>query len=260
MISPNPGYVRGGSKSAMNTVEVLGYDVFNDSLDSIAVEKPTRVIATISPNSYGIASRNAEFRAALRDADYLVLDGAYFGLGGLLLKGQRIRINNGPSVFRNLMERMNRVGGRVFFLGSSEATLARIHERSASEYPRIAVGGFSPPYLPQFSESDVQRMLDAITSFKPDVVFVGMTAPKQEIWAFRNGRKTDAALVASIGAVFDWYAGNEREIAPIWWRLRLAWLIRTIRRPEILRRYPAIGIFFRDLFFALLGFNNTCRP
>jgi len=244
----------------MNTVEVLGYDVFNDVLDSIAIDKPTRVIATISPNSYGIASGNAEFRAALRDADYLVLDGAYFGLGGLLLKGERIRINNGPAVFRNLMERMDRAGGRVFFLGSSEATLARIRERAARDYPRIAVGSFSPPYLPQFSESDVQRMLDAITSFRPDVVFVGMTAPKQEIWAFRNGRKTDAALVASIGAVFDWYAGNEREIAPIWWRFRLAWLIRTIRRPEILRRYPAIGIFFRDLFFALLGFNHTCRP
>jgi N-acetylglucosaminyldiphosphoundecaprenol N-acetyl-beta-D-mannosaminyltransferase len=244
----------------MNTVEVLGYNVFNDTLDSIVVEKPTRVIATISPNSYGIASRNAEFRAALRDADYLVLDGAYFGLGGLLLKGKRIRINNGPNVFRHFMERMDRAGGRVFFLGSSEATLASIRERSARDYPRIVVGGFSPPYLPRFSDADVQEMLDAITSFKPDVVFVGMTAPKQEIWALRNGRRTDAALVASIGAVFDWYAGNEREIAPIWWKLRLAWLVRTIRRPEILRRYPAIGIFFRDLFLALLGFKHTCRP
>ena len=243
----------------MNTVEVLGYNVFNDVLNEIQIGKPTRIIATISPNSYGIATQDEEFRDALRDADYLVLDGAYFGLGGLLLRGERIRINNGPSVFRNLMERMEQLGGRVFFLGSTVATLTRIKERAAVDFPRITVGGFSPPYVPHFSDSDVCRMLREITSFAPDVVFVGMTAPKQEIWAFRNGRKTDAALVASIGAVFDWYAGNEREIAPIWWRLRMAWLIRTIRRPEILKRYPAIGIFFRDLVLTLVGLGRLCR-
>jgi N-acetylglucosaminyldiphosphoundecaprenol N-acetyl-beta-D-mannosaminyltransferase len=243
----------------MNTVEVLGYPVFNDVLDSIPVTGPARVIATISPNSYGIASRTPEFREALLDADYLVLDGVYFGLGGLLLKGQRIRLNNGPAVFRYFMKRMSDVGGRVFFLGSSNETLALIRARAALEYPALAVGGFSPPYAAQFSQDEVRHMIDAVNAFGPDVLFVGMTAPKQEIWAFRNGRKTNAAVVASIGAVFDWYAGTEKEIAPIWWNLRLAWLIRTIRRPEILKRYPAIGIFFRDLLLSLLGCNRTCR-
>jgi N-acetylglucosaminyldiphosphoundecaprenol N-acetyl-beta-D-mannosaminyltransferase len=243
----------------MDTVDVLGYRVFNDSLDRILLSGPARIIATISPNSYGMATGHAEFREALLDADYLVLDGAYFGLGGLLLKGQSIRVNNGPAVFRHFMDRLNHDGGRAFFLGSTDKTLALIRARASSDYPRVTVGGFSPPYSPSFSPLDVAQMLDAINAFHPDVLFVGMTAPKQEIWAHHNGRKTNAAVVASIGAVFDWYAGNEKEIAPIWWKLRLAWLIRTIRRPEILKRYPAIGIFFRDLLLALLGCNRTCR-
>lgn len=235
-----------------DTVSVMGYRVWNRGLDVIPVSHPARVIATISPNSYGMATRIPAFRSALQEADYLVLDGVYFGLSSILLHGRRVRINNGPSVFSHFMQRLDKLGGKVFFLGSTPETLSRIQDRAAREYPRVKTLAFSPPFVADFTAEDDRMMIDAINAFRPDVVFVAMTAPKQELWARRNRTYVQAGLIASIGAVFDWYAGNEKEIAPIWWRLHLGWLIRTIRRPEILRRYPNIFIFFRDLALTIL--------
>jgi len=83
-----------------------------------------------------------------------------------------------------------------------------------------------------------------------------MTCPKQEKWAYQNKTKLKTKLICCVGAVFDWYAGNQNEIHPLWWKLRLAWLKRTIDRPEILKRYPNIGIFFLHLFFAIIGIKK----
>ena len=95
-------------------------------------------------------------------------------------------------------------------------------------------------------------MIEAINNFKPDIVFVGMTCPKQEKWANQNKSRLNTKLICSVGAVFDWYAGNQKDIHPLWWKLRLAWLKRTIDRPEILKRYPNIGIFLWHLILSLL--------
>jgi len=101
------------------------------------------------------------------------------------------------------------------------------------------------------------KMYQSITDFQPDVLFVGMTCPKQEKWAYQNKNNINVSLICCVGAVFDWYAGNQKDIHPLWWKLRLAWLKRTIDRPEILLRYPNIGIFFKDLFLSLIGIKKN---
>jgi N-acetylglucosaminyldiphosphoundecaprenol N-acetyl-beta-D-mannosaminyltransferase len=237
-------------------VRVFGLDVFSDDLDKIPLSGPCATIATISPNSYGISTKDAVFRTALAEADYLVLDGVYFGLAGILLKHRPIKANQGPDVFSFFIGKLDALGGRAFFLGSSDATLKKIKERAAKEYPNVAIGVFSPPFKAEFDDEDNRIMLHEINGFRPDIVFVGMTAPKQEKWAYRHRDEMDAKLAISIGAVFDWYAGNEKPVAPIWWRLKLGWLIRTIRRPEILKRYPSIMIFFWHLLLAMVGIKK----
>lgn len=235
-----------------NRVDVFGFSVFSDDLSVIPVNGPCATVSTISPNSYGITTNDAEFHKALREADYLVLDGVYFGLASLFLKGKVIRANQGPDVFHHFMRRLDAMAGRAFFLGASDDTLVKMIVRAARDYPHIKIGVFSPPFRPAFSEAENNDMLDRVRAFAPDVLFVGMTAPKQEKWAHAMRGSIAAPLVISVGGVFDWYAGNEREVAPIWWKLRLVWLIRTIQRPEILRRYPSIFIFFWHLLLAMI--------
>ena len=237
----------------IKTVEIFGFKVFSDNLDKIPLNNNVcSTINTISPNSYGISTKDELFSKALKESDYLVLDGVYFAMSSFLLKGKTIKRNQGPDVFYYFMRKMNEYGGKIFFLGASESTLKKIEMRCKYDYPNILVASHCPPFKSQFTENDNNEMLKYVNSFAPDVLFIGMTAPKQEKWAFQNKEKLNAKLAVSIGGVFDWYAGNEKGIAPIWWKLRLAWLVRTIQRPEILKRYPDIFIFFKHLGLALL--------
>lgn len=126
---------------------------------------------------------------------------------------------------------------------------------ASSDYPNVEVSFFSPPFKNEFSDGDNTLMIEKINSFQPDVLFVGMTCPKQEKWTLVNKNKIEAKLTCSIGAVFDWYAGI-KPIAPIWWKLRLGWLKRAFDRPEVLKRYPNIGIYFLHLFLAIIGFKK----
>lgn len=238
-------------------INVFGFDVFSDSLAKISLNNcKAQTLSTISPNSYGISTKDPQFREALINSDYLVLDGVYFALASIFLNHKIIKKNQGPDVFRHFMQRINEQGGKVFFLGSSDETLEKIRKRALADYPNLSVGCYSPPYKSEFSDEDNEKIIEALNAFSPSVLFVGMTCPKQEKWAYSNGKHVNVKLICCIGAVFDWYAGNQKEIQPFWWKLRLAWLKRTIDRPEILKRYPVIGIFFWHLLLALIGIHK----
>jgi N-acetylglucosaminyldiphosphoundecaprenol N-acetyl-beta-D-mannosaminyltransferase len=115
----------------MNFVNTLGYKVFSDDLSKISLKNNSAVlINTISPNSYGMATKNKTFEEALKASDYLVLDGVYFALASIVLQGKNIKKNQGPDVFYHFMDRLNKEGGKAFFLGSSGETLSKIRENA----------------------------------------------------------------------------------------------------------------------------------
>lgn len=218
-------------------ITTLGYKVFSDDLSLIPLKNgKTRVINTISPNSYGIATKDAVFDSSLKGSDYLVLDGVYFALAPMLLDGKNIKRNQGPDVFYHFINRLNKEGGKAFFFGSKEETLEKIKNRAAVEYPNIKTASFSPPFKDVFTDDDDREMVQIINEFKPDILFVGLTCPKQEKWAIKNAGQLNASLIICIGNVFDWFAGTQKEIHPFWFKIRLGWLIRIFLRPEVFKR------------------------
>jgi N-acetylglucosaminyldiphosphoundecaprenol N-acetyl-beta-D-mannosaminyltransferase len=237
-------------------VHTLGFKVYSDDLNLIAIDnKQAKVINTISPNSYGISTRDAGFCNALKKSDYLMLDGVYFAFASIFLQGKNIKRNQGPDIFKHFIDRCEAEKSRVFFLGSTGQTLKKIKERLSREYPGITAGSYSPPFTDEFSAEEDNEMVQAINEFGPDVLFVGMTCPKQEKWAVKNRASINAGLIISVGNVFDWFAGTQKEIKHIWYVLRLAWLVRIFLRPEIFRRNIGNQMkFFSDvtLFFLRL--------
>jgi len=237
----------------------MGYNIFSDNLSKIELNDDCKVLSTMSPNSYAIAEKDSVFKKSLINSDFIVLDGIYFGLAAILTQRKIIKANNGPSVYDFFIKKMNLQKGRIFFLGSTQETLDKIKSRLNSEYPHVSANFFSPPFKTNFSESENKEIITTINNFKPDIVFVGMTCPKQEKWSSANAKFLDAKLVCSIGAVFDWYAGNIKEIHPFWWKYKLAWLKRTFDRPEIIKRWPNVFFFFWHLFlvfFKIKPVNN----
>jgi N-acetylglucosaminyldiphosphoundecaprenol N-acetyl-beta-D-mannosaminyltransferase len=230
-------------------INVLGYNVFASSLDAIDTDGKHILINTISPNSYGLAIHDKEFEIALKNSDILVVDGIGIAIGSILLNGKNIKKIAGQDCFDYLIAEANRKNWKVFFLGSTEETLNKIVIRLRSEYPNVFAASYSPPFVKSFSEVENATIIRSINLFEPDILFVGMTAPKQEKWAYQHRSIINSRIISTIGNVFDWYAGNSSRPSKIWINLRLEWLIRIFMRPEILRRNTKNQLLFlRDLF------------
>ena len=131
---------------------------------------------------------------------------------------------------------------RVMFMGSSQKVLDLIERRMAVEYPHLDTVVYSPPYKPEFSDEENAMMIGAINDASPDLLWIGMTAPKQEKWTYAHWKELDIHChVGTIGAVFDFFAGTV-ERAPAWWqRHGLEWLYRLIKEPRRMWRRYMIG-------------------
>lgn len=236
------------SNKNYKTTRVLGYDVFSTSLDVIDPNTQKTLINTFSPNSYGLAKLDSEFETALKETDVLVLDGMGVAVGSMLINGKNIKKVAGEDCFNFYMKLSNEKKWKVFFMGSTNETLNKMKVRALKEFPNISVASYSPPYKPEFTKEDNDLIVHAINAFEPDVLFVGLTAPKQEKWSYAHKNLVNARVISTIGNVFDWYAGNSKRPAKIWIKLRLEWFIRIFLRPEIFRRNTKNQMkFFKDV-------------
>ena len=130
----------------------------------------------------------------------------------------------------------------VMFMGSSQKVLDLIVKRAAEVYPHLKVVTYSPPYKPEFSDEDNKAIIEAINAADPDLLWIGMTAPKQEKWTYSHWNELNIHChVGTIGAVFDFFAGTV-ERAPMWWqRHGLEWLYRLLKEPKRMWRRYIIG-------------------
>lgn len=234
----------------MSHVEYLGFRVLNLDYAEARENFKEGSVLTISPNSYGITTKSSALEIALKNAGLLVLDGVYFGLGYFLRTGRTIHKNQGPAIFYQELEIQKVRRGKVFFLGSTNDTLERIVKRMEREYPEISVACYSPPFVQKLSWENNCDIELRVNEFDPDVIFVGMTCPKQEIWVHENIKSFPGKLIMAIGGVFDWFAGNYPELHPFWWKMRLGWLGRAVQRPELVRRnMPNYWIYCKHMLW-----------
>ena len=234
-----------------STINIFGYSVFCSSISSLDFNTKT-LINTINQNAFVIAEHDKSFREALLGSDVLLPDGIGIVAAGAIFYGKRMRKIAGADLFLHVVEHLNDMNGRCFFLGSSHNTLDKIRSRLSKEYPNITAGFHSPSYTSEFSEGENSEMMRVVNTFRPDVLFVGMTAPKQEKWAFQHKIKLNAKLICSVGAVFDFYAGTIDRPGKVWINLGLEWFIRLIREPKRMwRRYLYNGPIFIYLLFKL---------
>ena len=214
---------------------LLGYKIFKSNLESIDFSK-NKIINTINPHSYCIAKQDMKFKQALLSSDILLPDGIGIVWAENFLNANSIKKIAGYDLFLFLMNKINKEYGSVFFLGASEETLEKIKSKSSQEYPNITFGSYSPPYKVAFSKKDSKIMYDKVNVFNPDVLFVGMTAPKQEKWVHLYKNELNANTICSIGAVFDFYAGNIERAPKLMINLGLEWLHRSFKSSRLLRR------------------------
>lgn len=223
-----------------------------ESKDALkAIPEGKLLINTINAHSFNVAQKDELFAEALAKGDYLIPDGASIIKACCFLKAKsqpKERIA-GWDLFSFEMEKLEGRckteegrGLKVMFMGSSEKVLGLIKERAAVDYPHLEVATYSPPYKPEFSQEDNKAIIKAINDANPDLLWIGMTAPKQEKWTYSHWKDLNIHChVGTIGAVFDFYAGTAVR-APKWWQEHsLEWLYRLMKEPKRMWRRYVIG-------------------
>jgi|SRR5690606_22487952 len=227
-----------------NETPFLEYRLFSGTLEELPKKGPL-IINTLNQYSYCVAETDSIFKKALLDSDVLLPDGIGVVAAVRLLHQKKIRKIAGADLFRQQMEKLEKEKGSCYFLGSHKSTLEKIKGKLSKEYPSVKAGFYSPPFKPAFSKEDNEQMIQAVNAFKPDVLFVGMTAPKQEKWVNEHQSLLQAKVICSIGAVFDFYAGTVDRPGAVWINLGLEWFIRLLREPKRMwRRYLFYGPVF----------------
>lgn len=225
-----------------------------ESLDALRdIPEGKVLINTINAHSFNVAQKDELFAEALAKGDYLIPDGSSIIKACKFLKAksqpkERIAGWDLFSFEMDRLERKSEVLGknsqklRVMFMGSSEKVLALIKEKAAVDYPNLEIVTYSPPYKPEFSDEDNAAIIKAINEADPDLLWIGMTAPKQEKWAYSNWKELNIHChVGTIGAVFDFYAGTAAR-APQWWQNHsLEWLYRLMKEPKRMWRRYVLG-------------------
>lgn len=247
------------------TEDLLDFPVMNAGLDWCidSVEdwlkhgNHCRWLACLNPHSYAEALKKEEFREAIRTADWVIPDGAGIVLASRILGGHISGRVTGSDIFLGLNERLNQNGGAsAFFLGSTPENLDTICSKLESEYPKIRIAGtYSPPFKPVFSDREIDGMIEAVNTAEPDILWVGMTAPKQEIWIHRHKDRLNVKFAGAIGAVFDFYSGRVQRSHPVFRRLGLEWLPRLMRDPRRLwrRTFVSAPVFLWHLLAAKMN-------
>ena len=183
---------------------------------------------------------------AHEDPDYqAVQNGAVMALpdGGPLSKYSRqqgytdaARVT-GPDLMKELLRQSAAKHYRHYFYGSTQKTLDILRKKVEENYPGAVIAGmYSPPFRPLSPEED-EEVVRRINEAKPDFVWVGLGAPKQERWMAVHEDRVQALMVG-VGAAFDYEAGNIRR-APMWMqRHNLEWLYRLMQDPKrLFKRY-----------------------
>ncbi len=243
-----------------SNTEVLGYRVFEGKLSHLT-HLNKMIINTLNGHSYSVAKRDKLFREALMESDILLPDGEAVVLGAKLLYGQKIKKIAGYDMYIHLLKELNEKGGSCFFLGAQPQTLEIIDRRLHKDFYNVLVGYYSPPFVHEFSHSESEVMCKVVNMFQPDVLFVGMTAPKQEKWVHQYKNEINVPVICSIGAVFDFYAGTKKRPAEWMIKLKLEWFGRFLKEPRRMfhRYFVSTPEIFIDMFQKKFRINNLIK-
>ena len=197
-----------------------------------------RTVMTMSFPMLGPYRRNPEYHAAMNASEVVLPDGmAVVWLSRWCGASIPERLA-GP----DFLERFSRVaaeqGLRYCLLGSTPEVLRRMAHRFEREFPGLVLAATISPPFGEWGPDVDKELVAAVNASRADILWVGITAPRQEIWLNRHRRHLTPPVAAAVGAAFDFFAGT-RKRAPQWMRrMGLEWLHRVVREPlRLLPRY-----------------------
>jgi N-acetylglucosaminyldiphosphoundecaprenol N-acetyl-beta-D-mannosaminyltransferase len=238
MSEANEKYIHKVDKSQIPTCNILGVNIAAINMEWLLdftynnIKSLSGDYICVSNVHTTVTSYEDEEYCAVQNGGIMAIpDGGPLSTVGKWRGCKEMQRTTGPSYMGEILKVSVEKGYHHYFYGSTEETLEKLYQTLEREYPGIQIAGmYSPPFRPMTEEED-RAIVERINETKPDFVWVGLGAPKQEKWmAAHQGNVT--GLMVGVGAAFDYFAGNINR-APEWMqKSNLEWLYRLMQDPK----------------------------
>jgi N-acetylglucosaminyldiphosphoundecaprenol N-acetyl-beta-D-mannosaminyltransferase len=209
-----------------------------------------RFVVTPNVDHAVLLQENPELRSAYDDASMILADGHPIVWASRLLRQPLPERVPGSELVPKLFDSFQESGElRVFLLGAADGVGLQAAENMRQKWPAVkTVGVYSPPLGFEKDDAENKKILNLIEQAQPDIVVLGLGAPKQELWIHQHHRELKAKAALCVGATIDFLAG-EKKRAPVWMqRAGIEWLHRMCSEPKrLVRRYAKDAWIFPQL-------------
>lgn len=238
--------------------------LFNIEIDNVTMSEAVycvKELAKTGNGSYVVTpnvdhimklQKDAEFARIYQKADLILADGKpilWFAKG---MGTPIVEKVSGSDLFPRVCEMAAMEDLRVFFLGGNEGVAQKAADKLCEKHPALQIAGvYSPPIGFEKDETEMNHICSMIREASPDILFVGLGAPKQEKFFDAIKERVSVPVALHIGASFDFVAGTIKR-APKWMRsVGLEWFYRMCKEPKrMMKRYliddmQVFGLYFR---------------
>lgn len=219
-------------------VSAINLEMVLQVIDGWITRRESHYICVSGVHGLMESQRDKELRRIHNAAGLVTPDGMPLVWLSRLLGFRHVARVYGPDLMLATCARSTEQGYRHFFYGSAPGVVEQLTQQLRARFPALqVVGSYSPPFRPLTPEED-GAVVEHINATQPDIVWVGISTPKQERWMAAHVDKVTAPVLIGVGAAFDFHAGLKKQ-APYWMqRSGLEWCFRLLSEPRRLwRRY-----------------------
>lgn len=219
-------------------------------IDSRVKEKKSSYIVTCNVDHIMQLGEDKEFEKVYQEADLVVADGMPIIWASKLMGKPLKEKISGSDIVPFLAEHFEKKQYRLFFLGAASGVAQKAAENLMEKYPKIQIAGtYSPSYGFENNQEELKLINEMLKREKPDILFVGVGAPKQEKWIHKYYKELNVPISIGVGASIDFLAGNVKRAPLIMQQTGLEWFWRLMQEPKRLwKRYLITDSKFLILF------------
>ena len=252
MVEANSANVLGVAVSPINMALAL------ELIAKAVVNKQKGYVCVTGVHGISEAQSDPEFRRILNRAFLCTPDGMPLVWVGRWQGQKQMDRVYGPDLMLAVMELSEKKGWRHFFYGGAEGTAKLLQAKLLERFPKLQiVGAGEPPFRPLNAEEQ-NKLREDVRAARPDIMWVGLSTPKQERFMAQYLDQLDVTLMFGVGAAFDFLAGKVRQ-APRWMqRSGLEWCFRLAREPRRLwkRYFKNNPLFMARIFCQFTGLRK----
>lgn len=209
------------------------------AMDKLVQERRNSYVVTPNVDHIVRLEKDKEFQEVYKQADLILTDGKPLIWISKYYKTPIVEKTSGSDLFLPLCKLAADKGYKMFFLGAASGVAAKAAENLKQKFENLEISGvYSPPFGFEEDDHEISKILDVIHKAKPDILIVGLGAPKQEKFIYEYRNKLNVPLSLGLGASIDFEAGSEKR-APKWMQKNgLEWLYRMSQDPKrMFKRY-----------------------